>query len=154
MTSKTEIDAVESNHMLKENIGKNEEAPNIPTDSQESENNFQVSLSEDSNESISTNEHLSMESDFKGHKLDYVSENLDSALDSESNESDTTTSTTDKRLSETITYQQRIIEQNAETIKSLEEKLNYLELTKQDLSTKFEQVRISELHVFNIFKKT
>lgn len=70
----------------------------------------------------------------------YVSENLDSALDSESNESDTTTSTTDKRLSETITYQQKIIEHNAETIKGFEEKVNYLEQIKQELSAKLEQV--------------
>lgn len=147
MASKTEIITVKSNHMLKKTDRKSEEELYVATGIQESENNFQVSLSEDSNESISTNEHLSMESDFKGHKLDYASENLDSALDSESNESDTTTSTTDKKLSETITYQQRIIEQNAETIKSLEEKLNHLETTKQEISAKLEQVRVFIMYI-------
>lgn len=140
MTTQSEFDLVESIHMLEGN--KTEESLNVQLNLHEIENNYQVSLSEDNTESISPNENLSMDCDFKdGPKGDYVSENLDSALDSESNESDTTTSTTDKRLSETITYQQKIIEHNAETIKGFEEKVNCLENIKQELSAKLEQVK-------------
>lgn len=140
MSTKLEIDSEEVSHMLKEKSEKTGEA----LKSQELENNSQVSSLNDSNESISLNENLINDGDFKEQqKLDYVSENLDSALDSESNESDTTTSTTDNKLSETITYQQKILEQNSETIKNIEEKLAYVELMKQELTAKLEQVRLT-----------
>lgn len=142
MTTKSEIDLIESKHMLEDKCEKMKEVQNISQNSQEVENHFQLSSSEDSNESISMNENISMDGDIKEqqNKLDYVSENLDSALDSESNESDTTTSTTENRLTETITYQQKIIEQNAERIKSYEEKLTNLESMNLELATKLEQV--------------
>lgn len=140
MTTQSEFNLDESNHMLEDN--KIEESLNVQLNLHEINSNDQVSSSEDNNESFFPNENLSMECDFKdGQKGDYVSENLDSALDSESNESDTTTSTTDKRLSETITYQQKIIEHNANTIKGLEEKVNCLESIKQELSAKLERVK-------------
>lgn len=137
MATKLENECLEKGHMLDDQIERTE-ISNKSQNSLELENNSQIFISEDSSESLSTNE--SMDCDLKENKLDCVCENLDSALDSESNESDTTTSTTDKRLTETIAYQQKILEQNVEKIKNFEIKLDQLEQLKQELSAKLEQV--------------
>lgn len=148
MATKSETDLGLSCHMLSDAV--EERTEEITSQNfHELENKLHISSLEDSNESISTNENLSMEGDFKEqNKLEYVSENLDSALDSESNESDTTTSTTDNKLSETIIYQQKIIEQNAETLKKMGEKLNSMEQVNLELSYKLDQVILDSETVF------
>lgn len=147
MSINSEMYSSEDGHMLKENSEKSEENPKTPMGSNELENNSQLSLSEESNESFYSNENVNLNCDFKDqHKAEFGSEHLDSALDSESNESDTTTSTTDHRFSETITYQQKIIEQNAEVIRNLEEKCTFSEQTKQEVLSRLEQVRIQTLN--------
>lgn len=141
MSTNSEMTSSKSGHMLEQNLENTVEDSIIPLNSPELENISPLYLSEENNQDIYMNENVNIDCNFKEqYKID--SENLDSALDSESNESDTTTSTTDHRFSETITYQQKIIEQNAEIVKNLEEKYTHSEQTRQQLLSRLEQVKI------------
>lgn len=48
----------------------------------------------------------------------------------------------DNKLTETIAYQQKIIEQNNERIKNVEEKCTYLEQQRKELISQLEQVTV------------
>lgn len=49
----------------------------------------------------------------------------------------------DNKLTETIAYQQTVIEQNTDKIKSLEEKCTHLEQQRKELISQLEQVTVS-----------